>query len=236
MPSSRELKALLQPLLKRHPELAFTRRFLFFKPLTHYLRGVVFIHRNSGSVEARTFATPLFDGQGQHPIIDEGRDGYSYYLRDWRQHDREELSRDFCDRLEREALPPVEEITDPRKHEANIPYFGHLPEDGIALLHLRLAVGACYYGDYERARKATSGYDRVDHPWWRDDWPPAEECKYEFYPPKRAFYLAKMLRENEDGIPQLLRDWEKHSVETNKLTKYWKPTPFPCDGKSGESP
>jgi hypothetical protein len=27
----------------------------------------------------------------------------------------------------------------------------------------------------------------------------------------------------------LLHDWEAHAVKGMKLTKYWKPTPFPCE-------
>jgi hypothetical protein len=38
-----------------------------------------------------------------------------------------------------------------------------------------------------------------------------------------------MLRTDRARIPRLLHDWEAFTVKSLKLTKYWKPTPFPCD-------
>lgn len=129
-------------------------------------------------------------------------------------------------------MPLVEGIIDPRKHEASGPYFDKFRGERkeLPVFHFRMALGACYYGDYERARAVTVLYEHRH----KVQWPlmkelVTEEFKYAMYPPKRALYLAKMLRENEAGIPQLLHDWEKYSVETIKLTKWWTPTPFPCE-------
>jgi hypothetical protein len=40
-------------------------------------------------------------------------------------------------------------------------------------------------------------------------------------------YLLNLLREDRSQVLPLLHDWEAHAVKGMKLTKYWKPTPFP---------
>lgn len=234
MPNSRDLKALLKPLLGRRRELAFVRRVLFFTPLTHYLRGVVFVQRgaSSGDADAIPFGTPLFMGSYLVPEFFIGTGQYEYAIWDWRNRDFDQLSVDLCDKLEHEALPLVEAITDPQTHEKSGVYFEPPRWDGLhgQTARFKLALGACYYGDYDRARTLTDQFDEED----RSDLqhaPLTEEFKYHMRRWKRALYLAKVLRENEAGIPQLLHDWERYSVETMNLTKYWKSTPFPCDKK-----
>ena len=40
-------------------------------------------------------------------------------------------------------------------------------------------------------------------------------------------YLLRTLRKERSLILPLLHDWEAHAVKGMKLTKYWKPAPFP---------
>jgi len=64
MPTGRELKRLLQPLLARRKDLAFTGRMLFFSPVTHYLRGAFFlISRFHNIPNSVAFVHQLCNGQ-----------------------------------------------------------------------------------------------------------------------------------------------------------------------------
>jgi hypothetical protein len=42
-------------------------------------------------------------------------------------------------------------------------------------------------------------------------------------------YLLNALREDRTKVLPLLHDWEAHAVKGMRLTKYWKPTPFPAE-------
>src|SRR5439155_515456 len=52
----------------------------------------------------------------------------------------------------------------------------------------------------------------------------------------RMAYLLRTLRQSRKEILPLLHDWEAYSVKSQKLTKYWKPTPFPCETDVGRRP
>ena len=116
MPTSQELKSvLLRPLLERRPDLGFARRVLFFSPLRHYLRGVVFVSYRSGAADVVAFACPLYTG-GIH--VDFGATAKQYefsFEPDWRD-DPVKASRELCEVLEQRFLPPVEPIVDFEKH------------------------------------------------------------------------------------------------------------------------
>ena len=64
MATTRELKALLRPLLKRRPDLAYDRNVLFFSPLTHYLRGAALISSAYGKdFNVIPVAVQLYSGE-----------------------------------------------------------------------------------------------------------------------------------------------------------------------------
>jgi hypothetical protein len=232
MPNSREIKAMLKPLLQRRPDLAYDRRVLFFTPLTHYLRGVAFVMFGfMGDFTIVSFAAPLFEAHA-NPDFDGSRGQYDELICYSTTEDRQALALDLCDRLERDALPPVRDIVDPRVHESRPAYFGTDLNDprGIPPAYrLRAALGACYYGDYDRALKfAPNGITEGD---LAPKEPVTEGFRYHdslFY---RGAYLSKLLRGDRASIPQLLHDWERFSVQAMKLKKWWKPTPFPCESR-----
>jgi hypothetical protein len=233
MPTSRELKQLLKPLLARRPELAFSGRTLFFAPFTHYLRGVEFVgFWTTSAARADSFARALYDGytgtrSGLTP------QPYSYRMpEDWKD-DLAKTSQELCEALEQHALPPVEPIISHSEHlksttymispgpTANRPY--HHPEYALAI-----AIGECTTtGSYDFAEEILAeSMKRFS------DYPPelaTEEHKHDIYFGWRAAYLLRLLQTDRPKVIPLLHDWEAYAVNALKLTRYWKPTPFACE-------
>ena len=90
-----------------------------------------------------------------------------------------------------------------------------------------VALGACFLGDFNRAERVLT-YALLDF----SEYPPAaatEEFRFSHDFFWRMAYLLRLLQTERSRIPQLLHDWEAYTVDSFKLTKYWKSTPFPCD-------
>jgi hypothetical protein len=226
MATSRELKALLRPLLVRRTDLAFAGRTLFFKPFTHYLRGVEFTtSRFNTASRAISFAHQLYNGQDS-PDFGFSR-GYKYRMADDWEEDLDQTSASLCDAMERNALPPVERIVDYIEHQRLPDYLGLLPGLKISdspVSTFTLALGECSVGDFDSAEKRLSDIMR---PSPLDS--VIEVSRYSPYLRGRMAYLLGTLREDRNQVLPLLRDWEAYAVKGMKLTKYWKPTPFPCE-------
>jgi hypothetical protein len=226
MATSRELKALLRPLLTRRPDLAFAGRTLFFKPFTHYLRGVEFTtSRFDTASGAVSFAHQLYNGQDS---ADFGHSrGYKYRMsQNWEQH-LDEASASLCDAMELNALPAVEGIVDYVEHQRYPHYLGLIPDLKISdspKCTFTVALGECSVGDFDSAEKKLSD---ILQPSPLDS--VIEVSRYSDYLRGRMAYLLNVLRENRGQVLPLLHDWEAHAVKGMKLTKYWKPTPFPCE-------
>jgi hypothetical protein len=226
MATSRELKALLLPLLTRRSDLAFAGRTLFFKPFTHYLRGVEFLtSRFDTASRAISFAHQLYNGQDS---ADFGFSrGYKWRMsRDWEQ-DLSQASASLCAAMEQGALPPVERIVDYIEHQRHPSYLGLFPDQKVSDSPkgtFTVALGECSVGDFNSAEKRLaeimrpSPLDAV-----------IEVSRYSEYLRGRMAYLLGTLREDRTKVLPLLHDWEAHAVKGMKLTKYWKPTPFPCE-------
>jgi hypothetical protein len=224
MPTGRELKKLLQPLLKRRPDLAFVGRVLFFVPITHYLRGVGFtISRFHSASSAVSFAHQLYNGKD---IPDFGfSHGYTYLMSlDWEQ-DLTQTSNSLCEAMEKNALPPVQGIVDYVEHQKLPPYLCLFPDQELADSpkgSFTVALGECSVADFDAAEKRLSDILRPD---------PLdaviEVSRYSGYLRGRMAYLLATLREDRTKVLPLLHDWEAHAVKGMKLTRYWKPTPFP---------
>ncbi len=224
MPTGRELKKLLQPLLSRRPDLAFVGRVLFFQPLTHYLRGVGFdfsrFHSASGAV---SFAHQLYNGQAS-PDFGYSH-GYKYQMSlDW-EEDFTQTSARLCDVMEQHALPPVEGIVDYVEHQKRPPYLCLFSWQKLADSpkgSFTVALGECSVADFDAAERRLSDtlrpspLDAV-----------IEVSRYSDNLFGRMRYLLNLLREDRSQVLPLLHDWEAHAVNGMKLTKYWKPTPFP---------
>jgi len=239
---------LVRPLLKRRPELAYHRQYVFIRPLTHYLRGVYFCPgRWANEVNLATFAMPLFGGwNGIYLAHGKGlarsRFPFNYdFLCDWQQ-DPKGTSQKVCDLIENEALPEIVDLTTPEAVAAQPGYNDHL-EDKV--------LGPCFNGDYDETERAVDAYvkywkalptDRLIEKTkvgstvtYRYDVDVlstdrvTEEHKFSDHVQWRMTYLNKVLETDRSRIPQLLHDWEAFTVKALGLTKYWTPTPFPCE-------
>jgi len=229
MPTGRELKYLLQPLLAKRADLAFVRRTLFIQPFTHYLRGAKFdILRFSTASRATSFAHQLYNGQGVEDM--HASKAYRYRLPEGWEEDLDRSSFLLCDEMERNAIPAVEGIVDYIEHQRSSSYFGLPPGLNISdapHCTFTVALGECSVGDFDSAEQRLSLMMT-----FLDQYPVAsatEEYRYSPYLFWRMAYLTRLLQTDQSRILPLLHDWEAHAVNGMKLTKYWKPTPFPCE-------
>ena len=222
MPSGRELKPLLQPLLKRRPDLAYDQRMLFFRPLTHYLRGVVFFSKVYGPNLALSFAVQLFDNWPE--VWFTGRRGqHEHDLPvNWKE-DREEVSAALCDHLERYSLPPVESLVTPRDHEGSSPYMPGISETDSPVYMLAVTMGACFDGDFDRAQHLADAFVGEG----------LDPRRFGTAPIRIMAELHQLLHTDHARIPSLMHEWEERKIDALKLRKYWTSTPFPCDAATG---
>jgi hypothetical protein len=235
MPTGRELKKYLGPLLARRPDLAYHDRTLFFLPLTHYYRGVVFWTSTwAKSIKFDTFCDMLFDGAEQ-PTLG-GRHGpevvylyHRFYPESWQQ-DPEGTWQDVFFRLEQEALPQVHHIDNPVALDRS-PIFSSKRED----IGADRILGPCALGKFDEAEElldfvvadrlqgAIRAYE-VNIPDLPD-----EEQKFHFRSFIRLYYLRRVFKRDRAGVIPLLHEWEAYKVRKLKLEKFWTPTPFPCE-------
>lgn len=229
MATSRDLKRLLQPLLARRTDLAFSRRTLFFQPFTHYLRGAKFdFSRFSTTSEATAFAHQLYNGQDCEDMNSHKPHRY-LMLHGW-EADFDKSASTLCDEMERSVLPAVEGIVDYVEHQRHPRYFGPLPGQKVSdspRSTFALALGECSVGDLDSAEQRMTLMMPL-----LDQYPVAsatDDYRYSGYLFWRMAYLTRLLQTDRNKVLPLLHDWEAHAVKSMKLTKYWKPTPFPCE-------
>jgi hypothetical protein len=214
MPTLREMKVVLRPLLDKRPDLALHRQFLFYAPFAHVFRGVWFQQsRWGGHFTVEPIATLLCDRLEvqSHPFLEGARLFKMLPDEPWDEKASQEL-RDFVENC---ALPKVQPIDNLRKLRRKW------------MTPLGTAAIACLRGDYDRAYKLTEdsvsfatndvaemfsngsvmGFRHDDYTW-------------------RSMYLHHLIKTDRSKIPEQLLEWERQAVIDTKLTKYWKPTPF----------
>lgn len=226
MATSRQLKELLRPLLSRRLDIAFIGRTLFFQPVTHYLRGVEFTtSRFHSASRGISFAHQLYNGQDSVDF-DARQDGHRYMMElEWKDN-LEKASTELCRDMEQRALPPVESIVDYIEHQKAAAYLkGLVPKAPVRVF--LLALGDCSIGDFDAAESKLTEFE-LHLPEYSAD-AATEEHRYDRYPLLRMAYLLRTLRKDRGHVLPLLHDWEAFAVKSSKLTKYWKPTPFPCE-------
>lgn len=234
MPTSRELNTLLRPLLKRRSDLAYHKRMVFFQPLTHYLRGVVFFQGwSSGDFKAETFVTPLFDGDHAVHVGQVGPNSgraYRRFSEEWKE-DPDAASAELCEYLEQQVLPIIEPMTAPFEIEKLPQYMGSTYAEA-PLVRSTMAVGACFVGDLDKAQHLLVGIPEQRRP---PAGPVTEKFKEEEDPFLRIAYLSELLRTDRSRVIPLLHEWEAAKVRHLDLGKFWKPTPFPCESTIAKS-
>lgn len=236
MPKGRELKKLLQPLVKRRPDLAYAERMVFFTPLAHYLRGAIFISGSYGQYfTVVSFVDQLFNG-GWAPFYNEvyGPIDKAYRHRfdeSWTD-DPERASVDISDLVERHALPPVEHIDTPEEYDRWVRY---MPPEGSTAWFMGYVLRACIRGDFDGAADWAEKYLDKSFLWamgfYRENLidAPDEYLRFHGTSDMRLIYLSRLLKKDRGAIIPLIHEWEALKVQRLKLGKHWKPTPFPCE-------
>lgn len=230
MPKGPELKKLVGPLLKRRPDLAYDRRMVFFRPLTHYLCGAYFISGFHGQYfSILALVDQLFDGGGEDPFLNRTTHNKAlekHVDESWLWN-RDQASRVVSDIIEQHLLPVVAGVTEPRDHidSPNFPLAG-------AWSWSERAFSACYYGDFDAAQQwADRCADKNQPTVILENLLDLPDDELKFHPTVdgRCVYLSRLLRRDRDAVIPLLHEWEARKVRKMKLEKYWQPTPFPCE-------
>ena len=226
MPTDKDFKALLRPLLKRRPDLAFQRRVLFFVPVTHYLRCVMFPEgAHTRTVQVTASVNQLFSG-GSH--LDFGNNACqqpSFYIAPNAIRDPETCEATIH-RIEAEFLPLVESVRDPASHQA-IPACFRGNNRGGYVRRQTKALDDCFVGDFDSAQRELA-LNEEEVPEYAAG-QVTEEHKFHPLYHWRMAYLLRVLQTDRKRVPELLHEWEAYTVKAEKLIKYWQPTPFPCE-------
>lgn len=226
---------LIRPLLERRPDLAYHENRLFFQPVGHYWRAIDCWH-NRRHYRFKSFVYPLFAGSsvflfwGEMALGDE--EGERRISASW--SDPEQASMELCNLLEQQMLPRIANIVTPEEL-AKYPRYESQYLDAI--------LGACFNGNFDEAERCAIDYVKI----WNSPITLLDREKDKFVPQPysielateahrfnehmqwRMAYLAKLLQTDRSRVPELLHDWEKHTVNAFKLNDYWTRTPFPCE-------
>lgn len=236
MPSKKERRQLIRPLLKRRPDLVYVGdEYLFFRQVEHYWLGVDCGHVGRQYI-FYSFVYPLFAGDSAFRFRARGGPANKHY---WQYVDPswpslEKGAAEVCDLLEHRLLPTVAHIVNPEEL-AKSPMFSSPGFDE--------ALGACFNGNFDEAERhvveyvndwgsTKSHFDSATEKWVHRPYSiedATEADKFNRDDPWRIAYLGKILQTDRSKVPALLHEWEEHTVNAFKLNKYWTRTPFPCD-------
>lgn len=234
MPSEKERRMLLEPLLERRPDLVYRNRFLFFRPVGHYWRAIYFWKTRRKEVHLLSLVFPLFAGQFVSFIWGAGMDEESNHRLQPCWDDPRHAAAQCSDFIEHSVLPCIAGIASPEEL-AEHPRYGNELLDPL--------FKACFYGDFDEAERRAIGY--VD--WWGPTNSSYDEEKKKFvYEPYsielvterhrlsddaawRMAYLAWLLRTDRSQVPALLHEWEHHTAKKFGIAKHWTRTPFPFE-------
>jgi hypothetical protein len=241
VPTDKERRMLIRPLMKRRPDLQYHRQWIFMKPLTHYLRAVLIVSGTYGRYfRIQTSVVPLFAGTKRYPserrtkatLPPEQKRLDKWFGEEWLD-DPEQAARDVSDFIEHEAFPLIADLTSPEALDRRPDYSND---------YFDPALGACFNGDFDRAERiiveyaeknkrgilmAIAGLRGTFEPYSLDLVTEAHRNHENEY--WRIAYLGKLLQTDRSKVPALLHEWEEVTVNAFKLNKYWMPTPFPCD-------
>jgi hypothetical protein len=235
MPNERMVKKLLRPLVDRRPDLAYARRMVFFTPVTHYLRGAIFVSGSYGQYfTVVNFVDQLFNG-GWGALYNDAygslTQAYKHTFEASWTKDPEQASFDISDLVERDA--PVEHIVTSEEYE-RWPHY--MPSEGTTAWFAVYVLGACIRGDFDVATEWADKYLARTLSWNKrfyrenvidatDEYLRLHDTNY-----TRLIYLSRLLKKDRGAIIPLLHEWEALKVQRLKIEKYWKSAPFPCEG------
>lgn len=237
VPSDKERRMLLRPLLERRPDLAYHDKNLFFRPIGHYWRAIRCAH-NRRRYQFKSFILPMFAGRtvfrywGDSALGDEESERR---VDAWSNPERGSV--ELCELLEGQMLPRIAGITTPEEL-AKYPRYAASILDAI--------LGGCFNGDFDEAERTVVAYvgfwnspitlfDQGEQKFVQRPYSielATEAHRLSEHMQWRMAYLAKLLRTDRSQVPALLHDWESLTVNAFKLHKYWTRTPFPCEERS----
>jgi hypothetical protein len=127
-------------------------------------------------------------------------------------------------------LPPVEPIIDFAHHKKAPAYFhGYSAKRPYGEKYgFAVALDACACGRFDYAEEVLSEAF-VQLPLYAPPESVTEAFRYDLRYWNRAGYLLRILRTDRSQVIPLLHDWEAFTVKSCKMTRYWKPSPFPCE-------
>ena len=234
MPTDKERRMLIRPLMKRRPDLVYHRQWIFMKPLTHYLRAVLFISGWYGRYfRLESTVVPLFAGttylyfRSTRATLPPEQKPFKKEIAVAWLDDPERSAQEISDIIEHEAFPPIADLTSPEALDRRPEY----SQD-----YIDPALGACFNGDFDRAERLIVEYvAKKKRTLASGTFLPyslelvTEAHRNHEHSDWRIAYLGKLLQTDRSQVPGLLHEWEEVSVNALKLNKYWTRTPFPCD-------
>ena len=216
-----QIKKLVQPFLKRNPDMVIVGRFVFFKQVDHLFRGV-YIDRYSYKEGFRPvwkvdyLFRPIKDystglGEQIYPALED-----QWYI------DIPNIDEKLADRMEEIALPKlntyntIEQFSNIRYSFCGQPLT--LEQSPAYKLYVDLALGK-----FDLADRALDIFSKQ----------PEYRAKY-FHSPEHYDEMMNVVRPmiqagDKAGIAAKLHEWEAYSVKQLKLEKYWQPSPFPIE-------
>jgi hypothetical protein len=235
VPSDKERRMLIRPLMKRRPDLAYHRQFVLMKPLTHYLQAVVFVSGAYGRYfSLAPLIFPLFSGsldlhaRRTRATLPPDRQPFEKHFSAKWLDDQEQAAREVSDVIEHEAFPCIADLASPEALDRRPDYSTDFIDP---------ALGACFNGDFDRAERTIVeyiAYASARPPYAGRSQPFSLEAVTEAHRTHeredwRIAYLGKLLQTDRAEVPRLLHEWEERTVKALKLDKHWTRTPFPFE-------
>lgn len=218
MATEKELKTILAPVLARYPDWRYSRHLLFRAQIGLYLRGVALCGTWSSREDflVKRFVFPLFEWSEGHHISW----GQSRPIPGTPSHNWNVFHPGFADKLieliETEVSTAVAEISTGADFLRYLTdnYTEHGWQDwgkALAFIHM---------GDLKKAREfliptaktlRSPDFKRLVEP---DAWG------------HNVLELLRLIDEDPAAVPAHCEAVARRSVKTNKLEKFWQPTPF----------
>jgi hypothetical protein len=221
MTTAAQIKKLVQPFLKRNPDMVIIGRFVFFKRVDHLLRGI-YIDRYSYKEGFRpTWAVDYLFRPIKDYSLGLGEEIYPAPEDQW-YIDIPNIDKKFADRMEEMVLPrlhahkTIEEFSSIKYNLCGQVMM--LNRTTSYKLYVDLALGKFDFAD-----KALEIFSKQ----------PEYRSKY-FHSPEHYDEMMNVVRpmiqaNDKAGIAAKLHEWEAYSVKQLKLEKYWQPSPFPIE-------
>ena len=221
MATAAQVKTLVAPLLAKRPDLVFSRRMIFQKPLHHVVSAVILDRASQiERVAVHTIIMPSYHPRFMHASWGWGisrPDGLGTYS--FAQPDAGEF---LCRELEEKVLPQLAAINDIPSfvaHATSNSLRKHRFDDGG--YNFTTAAGL---GELDQARligdqlKAIGGLEL-----------PGYDDEITIWINNKRHLYDLVCAGDRAGIIALLHRWEAETIADWGLAKYWEPSPFPIE-------